>query len=66
MRDILDHVPDAVKNVVDALSLTLILGTLVDVLPSIAAVLSIIWSLIRISETETVRRLFKRKPRDPD
>lgn len=43
------------KHVVDALSVVTVLGTLVEMLPSIAAVFTIVWTSIRIWETETVR-----------
>ena len=45
------------KHVVDALSVVTVLGTLVDMLPSIAAVFTIVWTSIRIWETDTVRGL---------
>lgn len=48
------------KVAVDALSLVTVVGTLVDVLPALAALISIIWGLIRIYETETVRKLLKK------
>lgn len=43
------------KHLVDALSVATVLGTLVDMLPSIAAVFTIVWTGIRIWETDTVR-----------
>lgn len=46
------------KNVIDALSVATVLGTLADVLPSLAALLSIIWTALRIAETKTVRGWF--------
>lgn len=46
---------DTVKHVIDALSIGLVVGTVVKMLPAIAAVLSIVWSAIRIWESETVR-----------
>ncbi len=46
---------DTVKHAVDALSFLTVLGTLVDMLPSIAAVFTIVWTAIRIYETDTVR-----------
>ena len=48
------------KVAVDALSLVTVVGTLVDVLPALAALISIIWGLIRIYETDTVRKLLKK------
>ena len=50
-----DHISEPVKHVVDALSIMTVLGTLVNILPAIAALLSIIWSVIRIYESKTVQ-----------
>jgi hypothetical protein len=52
---------DSTKHVVDALSVATVLGTLVEFLPSIAAVFTIVWTGIRIWETDTVKRLFGRE-----
>jgi len=38
-----------------------VLGTLTDMLPSIAALFTIVWTGIRIWETDTVQNLFGRK-----
>ena len=56
MKDIIEHVSEPAKHVVDALSILTVLGTLVEMLPAIAALLSIIWSLLRIYESKTVQR----------
>lgn len=48
---------DNTPNVVDAGAVTLWLATIVNVLPSIAAILSIIWFAIRILESETVQKM---------
>lgn len=53
----MDQHHDTAKSVVDALSLATVVGTLVDVLPSIAALFTIVWTAIRIYETNTVQRL---------
>ena len=45
-----------VKHVVDAISIGGILATLAGWLPAIAALLSIVWTLIRIYETKTVQK----------
>jgi hypothetical protein len=55
------EVSDSTKHVVDALSIATVLGTLVEFLPSIAALFTIIWTGIRIWETDTVKRLFGRE-----
>jgi hypothetical protein len=52
---------DSTKHVVDALSVATVLGTLVEFLPAIAALFTIVWTGIRIWETDTVKRLFGRE-----
>lgn len=61
MKDPFDHLSESAKHVVDALSVATVLGTLVDMLPSIAAVFTIVWTGIRIWETSTVQGLLGRK-----
>ena len=46
---------ETTKQVVDVLSIATVLGTLAEMLPSIAAVFTIVWTAIRIWETDTVR-----------
>ena len=46
---------DTAKHVVDALSVVTVLGTLMEFLPSVAALFTIIWTAIRIYETKTVQ-----------
>lgn len=55
-----DHVPEGVKNLLDALSVGTMLGTLFQMLPNIAAFFTILWTAIRIYETATVQRLLGR------
>tara|TARA_R100000315_G_C5176620_1_gene102178 strand:+ start:524 stop:691 length:168 start_codon:yes stop_codon:yes gene_type:complete len=47
---------EQVKIVIDISSLVVIGATLIELLPAIAAIFSIIWSILRILETETVKR----------
>jgi len=49
------------KFILDGLSVVTVIGTLVDMLPSIAALFTIIWTVIRIWETDTVQGLLGRK-----
>jgi hypothetical protein len=49
------HLSDNVKHAADVLSLTTVLATLAAWLPPLAALVSIIWGVIRIYETDTVR-----------
>jgi FtsH-binding integral membrane protein len=52
---------ESVKHVIDALSVVTVLGTLSEMLPSIAALFTIVWTGIRIFETDTVQRMLGRK-----
>lgn len=45
------------KHVLDALSVVTVAGALMEMLPAIAAMFTIIWTGIRIWETDTVRGL---------
>lgn len=49
----------------DAVSAGLILGYIVNVLPAVATLLSIIWVSLRIYETCTVQRILYGKPKPP-
>jgi FtsH-binding integral membrane protein len=54
---------ETAKAVTDAASIATVVGTLTEVLPAMAAIFTIIWTGIRIYETETVQRIFgKSKP----
>ena len=55
MKDPFNHLDEASKHILDALSLVTVLGTLVDILPAVAAVFTIVWTAIRIYETRTVQ-----------
>lgn len=49
------------RLLLDGLSIVTVVGTLVDMLPSVAALFTIIWTGIRIWETDTVQGLLGRK-----
>ena len=49
------------KVAVDALAVTTTVSTLMGWLPAVAAILSIVWTVIRISETTTIKNLFPKK-----
>lgn len=59
-----DSTSETLKHVVDAASVATVIGTLVDMLPSIAAVFTIVWTAIRIYETDTVQGWFGAKDRE--
>jgi hypothetical protein len=55
-----DHFPtlsDSAKHLIDGLSVITVVGTLADMLPSIAALFTIVWTGIRIWETDTIKSL---------
>ena len=52
---------EGTKQVVDAVSVFTVVGTLGDMLPPMAALFTLVWTAIRIYETETVQRLLGRK-----
>jgi hypothetical protein len=56
------HTSEGVKHVVDGLSVITVLGTLADILPALAALFSLIWSILRIFETDTVRGWLGKPP----
>ena len=51
---------ETIKHVVDGLSIITVIGTLADMLPSVAAVFTIVWTSIRIWETDTVQNWVKK------
>lgn len=54
---------ETAKHVVDALSIGTVVATLAGILPSIAAIFTIVWTGIRIYETDTVQNLLKKLPK---
>lgn len=61
MKDPFNDMTDGVKQIIDSLSIVTVLGTLVDILPSIAALFTIIWTGVRVYETDTVQKLLGKK-----
>lgn len=56
---------ESTKHVIDSISVLTVVGTLADILPPIAALVTIVWTTIRILETDTVRSLIaKMKKQD--
>ena len=52
---------ETLKHVADAASIITVIGTLTNVLPHAAALFTIIWTSIRIYETDTVQRWLGKK-----
>lgn len=57
-----DHIDPTVKATGDALSIFTVIATLAQWLPAVAALLTIVWTIIRILETRTVRQLLGKSP----
>lgn len=51
------HLTESEKVIGDIVSVGTVLGTLSGLLPAIAATITIIWTSIRIYETDTVQKL---------
>ena len=52
-----EHLSDATKHIIDGASIATAVGTLMQVLPAVAALFTIVWTAIRIYETKTVQKL---------
>jgi hypothetical protein len=53
----MEHLTDATKHIIDTASIATAVGTMMQLLPAIAALFTIIWTTIRIYETKTVQKL---------
>jgi presenilin-like A22 family membrane protease len=55
-----EHLTDATKHVIDGASIATAVGTMMQVLPAIAALFTIVWTCIRIYETKTMQKLLSK------
>ncbi len=55
------HLTETTKAIGDAVSVGTVVGTLAGLLPAIAALITIVWTSIRIYETDTVQRMLGKK-----
>jgi hypothetical protein len=53
----MEHLQESTKHIIDTASVVTAVGTVMQVLPAIAALFTIVWTLIRIYETKTVQKL---------
>ena len=65
MSDLTQSLPEQVKVVGDVLSVGVVVGTLIKILPAIAAAFTIVWTIMRIVDEwprfkATVRGWFKK------
>jgi len=52
---------ETAKSAVDAISVMTVVGTLMDTLPAVAALFTIIWTALRIWEMDTIKNLTGRR-----
>ena len=55
---------ESTKTLVDGLSVVTVVGTIGELLPPMAALFTLVWTVIRIYETKTVQRLLGKEPPD--
>lgn len=53
----IQQMPEGTKYVGDAITAAAVLGTLVGYLPPLAAAATLVWTCIRIWETDTVQKI---------
>ena len=56
MTKYFETIDEHTKHLIDGVSVATVMGTLMSWLPAIAALFTIIWTVIRIYETKTVQR----------
>lgn len=61
IRDTVQHIPEQVKVAGDVTSVATVSAALMGWLPAIAALVTIIWTGIRIYETDTVQNWLKKR-----
>jgi hypothetical protein len=64
VNSILNHLGDNVKHIADGLAVAAAFGTLVQFLPPLASLLTIVWMSLRIYDWLEARFLGGRLPRD--
>lgn len=58
------HMEESTKAVLDVASVATMLGSIGAILPPLAALFTIIWTAIRIYETDTVQGMLNKKDGD--
>ena len=64
VHTILNHLGDNVKHIADGLAVAAAFGTLVQFLPPLASLLTIVWMSLRIYDWVEARLAGKRLPRE--
>jgi hypothetical protein len=60
MTKYFETIDEHTKHLIDGVSVATVMGTLMSWLPAIAALFTIIWTIIRIYETKTVQGWLKK------
>jgi hypothetical protein len=55
---------DTVKHIMDGVSVVTAVGTITNMLPAVAAVFTILWTGIRIYESDTVQKFLGKDKKD--
>jgi hypothetical protein len=58
------HISEGTKHAVDAVSVMTVIGTLAQILPSIAALFTIVWTSFRIYELRTIQKWLGKGDKD--
>lgn len=66
LSHLLDHLSEPAKAFGDALSVTILVGAIINMLPSVAALLTIVWTALRIAESTIKLRRMLAEKRDED
>ena len=60
MTKYFETIDEHTKHLIDGVSVATVMGTLMSWLPAIAALFTIIWTVIRIYETKTIQGWLKK------
>jgi hypothetical protein len=60
MTKYFETIDEHTKHLIDGVSVATVMGTLMSWLPAIAALFTIIWTIIRIYETKTIQGWLKK------
>lgn len=60
-----EHVGEVSKYAMDAVAAGITMGVFVSILPPLAAILTIIWTALRIWESPTVQGLVGKRKKEP-
>ena len=60
MTKYFENIDENTKHLIDGVSVATVMGTLMSWLPAIAALFTIIWTVIRIYETKTIQGWLKK------